>query len=184
VVKFSSGPLGTIALLLAVAAAAVVYLVLDRQRTPPDFRFRVNLGDQGVVLRTVTVYVVEPDSLALVPLSREVLAEDGLGPLVRMLVEQMAEPREGLRAPLPPGARVLHCFRVGGAELVLDFNEALGGTAGGNIVLEQLRLMALCRTLADNVPGVSRVRLLVHGQPLTRWGDHLALPEAVEIRST
>ena len=178
------GPVWTLILLAGVAGAAAVYLVLDRQRTPPDLRLRADLTDPGLTLRTVTVYAVEPDSLMLVPLDREVMAEEGTGPLVRALVEQMSEPPPGLAGPLPEGSRVLHCFRVSDAELVIDFNEAVTGGAEGSILVEQLRLQALCRTLADNLPGVTRVHLLVHGQPLTRWGEHLALPAAVEVGRT
>jgi hypothetical protein len=182
--RHTPGPRWTLALLAGLAAVIVVYLVLDRQRTPPDLRRRADLADPGLTLRSVTLYVVEPDSLLLVPLDREVMAGEGTGAMVRVLVEQLAEPRERLVAPLPEKARVLHCFQVGESELVLDFNAALTAAAEGNIVMEELRLAALCRTLADNLPGVTRVRLLVHGQPLTRWGDHLAIPGVLEVQGT
>jgi hypothetical protein len=44
-----------------------------------------------------------------------------------------------------------------------------------------LKLSALTRTLAENLDGVERLRLLVNGQPLVRWGEHLRPGPVLEV---
>ena len=150
-----------------------------------DLRERINAGgfDRGVGLATVTVYYLASDSLGLVAREREVL--DGLPrpDLARDLVGYLADPPPGLRSPLPRGTRLLHFFEDGDGEAILNFDDGITKVRGRSIPEERLRLSALTRTLADNLPELARVRLMVHGRPLTRWGSHLEPGPSLEVRS-
>jgi hypothetical protein len=46
---------------------------------------------------------------------------------------------------------------------------------------ERLRLSALCRTLGESLPGVERMRFLVHGQALDRWGGHIQVGPSIAV---
>ncbi len=167
--------------LAVVAAVVVLAVVLSNLRAPQPLRYRLDPGAPGVALRTVTVYVLDPDSLRLEPREREVLAEGDTQRLVEELVGYLSQSSDSARAPLPGGTALLHYFDTGNGEAVLDFNEGLEEVAGSGIREERLKLSALTRTLAENVNGLERVRLLVRGRPLTRWGAHLEPPAVLEL---
>jgi spore germination protein GerM len=166
---------------LAVAVVSVIMLLNLRSTQP--LRYRVDLNRRGDELRTVTLYFLEADSLKLVPVRREVLAGRSRRELAQDLVTHLARPLEPLRAPLPPGTRLLHFFENGSGEVVLNFNAQIEYLSGEGIGEERLRLSALTRTLAENVSGVRRVRLLVLGRALERWGSHLEPVGALEVGS-
>jgi spore germination protein GerM len=169
--------------LLALLLAAGLLSVLDRMREPAPLRYRVDLADRGVGLSTMTVYYLAADSLLLVARELEVLEGLPRPDLARDLVECLADPPRGLRSPLPEGTRLLHYFEDGEGEGILNFNDRITEIDGGSIAEERLRLSAFTRTLADNLPGLTRLRLMVHGRPLTRWGLHLEPGPALEVRS-
>jgi hypothetical protein len=175
-------PLSAVLGLLGVAAAVILVFLLLNLREAQPLRYRLDLAERGAPLRTVTVYVLDVDSLALVPLKREVLAGSARRDLVRELVAYLAETSPGTRTPLPPGTELLHYFEDGAGEAVLDLSAEIQRIPSqGGILEERLRLAALVRTLAENVDGVERVRLLAQGQPVERWGDHLTLGPSLEV---
>jgi len=166
--------LGGAALLLA-AAVVTLALLLDDLRTPQPLRFRMDLAARGTPLKTVTVYLAHPDSSKLVPVTREIVVGENesrtAGDLVAHLTRSSAEGD----APLPEGTELLHFFRDGEGGVVLDFNEKLIEVEARGIGEERLRLDALTRTVTENLDGIGRLWILVHGRPLERWGTHLDL---------
>lgn len=162
----------------AAAAIAVVVTLLLVPREPERLGAPLDLEADGFALRSATVYYLAEDSLSLVPAERHVLGHDTLREQVEDLVDLLASPAAGLRAPLPAGVRLLHVY-WSEQTLVLDFTLALEGMAGMSILEDRLRLSALVRTLAQNVGNADRIRLLVHGRPLTRWGEHLVLDPVI-----
>ncbi len=172
---------GWIAAGAAVVLLVVLAVILNHLQSPQPLRFRLDLADRGAGLRTVSVYYLDPDSLALVARNREVLAGAARRDVARDLVAYLSEPGEGARGTLPPGVELLHFFEDGNGEVVLDFNDAVTGVSGNGILEERLQLSALVRTVAQNMGGVDRIRLLIHGRPLDRWGEHLRPPEVLEV---
>jgi hypothetical protein len=168
--------------LLGVAAAVILLALLSNLRSPQPLRYRLDFDDRGPELLTVTIYDLAPDSLALVPLEREVMAGSARRDVVRDLVAYLAEPSGDGRAPLPPGTHLLHYFEGEDGEATLDLSAEIQSVPGdGGILEERLRLTALVRTLSENLDGVKRVRLLALGQPLERWGEHLTLGPSVDV---
>ena len=74
-------------------------------------------------------------------------------------------------------------FETGTGEAVLDFNARVTAIAGRGILEERMRLDALARTMTESLPGVERLKLLVHGPPLERWGEHVELGPTVEANA-
>jgi spore germination protein GerM len=155
------------------AAAAVGRLVNLRQ--PAPLRYRVDLTEKGQPLRSVLVYYVEDGSLSLVSREREVLAGRPTRLVADDLVTYLSQQPEGCLAPIPPGTRLLHVFVSGEGEATLNFSESIESARGGGILEDRQKLLALTRTVCENLPGVERIRLLVLNRPLERWGSHLAL---------
>jgi hypothetical protein len=166
---------------LGVVRALSVWVTLHSLREPQPLRYRLDLAERGTGLNTVTVYTLAPDSLVLVPLDRHVLAEDTRREMVEELVAYLSEAADPALAPLPEGTRVLHFFEDGEGEAVIDFNARFEDMRAAGIREERLKLTALVRTLAENLDGVERIRILVNGRPLDRWGDHLKPEPVLEV---
>lgn len=165
----------TVALFVVLAVAlgvALIFLAVDL-RAPRTLRQPVDTAFPGTELRTVLVQYMAADSLALIPLPREVMVSEGRRGLVRDLVAHLATAPNGLRAPLPPGTHLLHYFEAEGGGVILDLSAEMETLSAESIEEEHLRLAALVRTLAENVEGVKRLRFLVQGNPLDAWGRHL-----------
>jgi spore germination protein GerM len=164
-----------------VVGLAALFVSVRLLREPQPLRYRIDLSERGTALQTVTVYYLDPDSLALAPREREVLAGSDRQALAQELVAFLSEPGEGTRPALPTGVELLHFFEDGNGEAVLDFDQTIQDVSAESIQGERLRLSALTRTLAENLSGVERIRLLVHGQPLLRWGEHLRPGPVLEV---
>jgi len=156
------------------AAAVVLVIVLLNLRSPAPLRYRMDLSDRGTPLRTVTVYYLHPDSLVLVPQDREVMGGSSRRDQAAALIGYLSEGSGDLKPALPPGTRLLHFFDAGDGEVILDFSPQVDRGRSGGILVERLQLAALSRTMIENIEGVGRVRLLVLGRPLERWGSHLS----------
>jgi Sporulation and spore germination len=155
-----------------VLAVGLIVLGLN-VRAPHSFRQPLDVTDPGTELRTVLVYYLEPDSLRLVPLPREVAAGRGRRGLVADLVKYLSRSEGSYQAPLPEGTELLHYFEADAGGIVLDLNAPVTNLGARSIDEERMRLTALARTVGENVDGVKRIRLLVLGTPLERWGRHV-----------
>ena len=153
---------------------------LNRLKEAEPLAARLDFNDKGTALMTATVYYLDPDSLRLVPALREIPADGGRSGMARDLVDQLTVAAPEGQAALPEGTRLLHFFETDQGTAVLDFNAEIADVAGTGILGERLRLDALTRTLCDNLHGIDRVQLLVYGQPMTRWGNHLDLEATLE----
>lgn len=164
----------------AVVSAVLVIMLLNLRSSQP-LRYRVDLNRKGDALQTVTLYYLKPDSLELVTVEREVLGGRTRRDLASDLVNYLSIPAEPYRSPLPAGTRLLNFFESGDGEAVMNFNAQIGFVGGDGILEEKLRLSALTRTLAENLGGIKKVRLLMLSRPLEHWGNHLDPGEAVEV---
>ena len=153
-------------------AAGLIVLGLN-VRAPHTFRQPLDMSDPGTGLKTVLVYYVETDSLRLVPRPRDVTSGLGRRGMVSDLVSYLSRSEGSYQAPLPDGTELLHYFEADPGSIVLDLNAPMTNLGARSIDEERLRLTALARTVGENVDGVKRIRLLVLGTPIERWGRHL-----------
>jgi hypothetical protein len=142
-------------------------------RTPHAFRQPLDMTAPGTELKTVLVYYLEADSLRLVPRPREVTSGLGRRGMVSDLVSYLSRSEGSYQAPLPEGTELLHYFEADPGSIVLDLSSSVTNLGARSIDEERLRLTALARTVGENVDGVKRIRLLVLGTPMERWGRHL-----------
>lgn len=168
-------------LLLVAGGMVVVASTLTRLREAQPLAARMDLNDKGSALRTVTVYFVDADTLQLTHALREVAGGEGRAELARELVEQLTLAGPEGEPALPEGTRLLHYFETETGVAVLDFNAEVHAVGGLGILSERMHLDALIRTLAENLVGVDRMQLLVYGQPMVRWGNHIDLPPILEV---
>jgi len=130
----------------------------------------------------VTLYVAD-DSVGTLrrqgaeiplPSGRQQRAEELLRALLRVY-QQPDSPH-----PIASAADVRSIYLMSGAA-VIDLNEAFADQHRSGILDEQLTVDSLVETLAANVSGVSRVRILVEGKTRETLAGHVDLTEFFDV---
>jgi hypothetical protein len=134
---------------------------------------------------TVTLYVADdvlgtlraqPAQIPL-PGGRQQRGEELLRALLR-IYQQPDAPH-----PLAPAADIRSIFLVDPGAAVIDVNSAFADQHRSDILGEQLTVDSLVQTLAANVPGVRRVKILVEGNTRETLAGHADLTEFFDVSS-
>lgn len=107
---------------------------------------------------TLTLYFPNQDASALVPVKRTI---DKPADLIKAMIEQLGQPGSNPQV-LPANTQLLN-YQLAGDTVTLNFNRAfanMGGTTS-----ELMTINGIVDTMV-NYPGVSKVKLLVEGNPL------------------
>jgi spore germination protein GerM len=127
----------------------------------------------------VTLYIADDASGTLraqsaqipLPGGRQQRAEELLRALLRIYQQPDAT------HPLAPAADIRSIYLVAPGVAVIDLNNAFADQHRSGILDEQLTVNSLVETLAVNVPGVNRVRILVEGNPRETLAGHADLTD-------
>jgi len=95
--------------------------------------------------------------------------------LLRALLRIYQQP--GASHPLAPAADIRSIYLVAPGAAVIDLNTAFADQHRSGILDEQLTVNSLVETLATNVPGVIRVRILVEGNARETLAGHADLTD-------
>jgi hypothetical protein len=87
----------------------------------------------------------------------------------------LAGPVDADLRTLPPDAVLLAFYLLPNGTAIADFSEALATATPSGIQSEQLAVDSIARTLEANVPGVERLKILIHGQEVETLAGHLDL---------
>jgi len=125
----------------------------------------------------VTLYVAHDDSGVLraqaaripLPSGRQERAEELLRALLRLYLDPSSS------HPLPNGAEVHDVYLVDPGLAVIDVNSAFADGHRSGILVEELTIGSLARTLSANIPGISRIRILVEGKSRDSLAGHVDL---------
>ncbi|MGA8151118.1 MAG: GerMN domain-containing protein [Terriglobales bacterium] len=77
--------------------------------------------------------------------------------------------------PLGPGSEVRDVYLVDPGLAVIDLNGAFAQGHRSGVLVEELTLASLIQTLSANIPGVTRVKILVEGKERESLAGHAAL---------
>ncbi|HXZ79988.1 MAG TPA: GerMN domain-containing protein [Terriglobales bacterium] len=77
--------------------------------------------------------------------------------------------------PLASGADVNSVYLVNGNTAVIDLNAEFADRHQSGILVEELTLAAMARTLAENIPGTTRIRILIDGKQRDTLAGHADL---------
>ena len=132
---------------------------------------------------TVTLYIADDATGALhagsaqipLPGGRQQRAEELLRALLRTY-QQPDSPH-----PLSPAGDIRSIFLVDPGVAVIDLNAAFADQHRSSILGEQLTVNSLVQTLAANVPGINRVRILVDGNTRETLAGHADLSEFFDV---
>ena len=160
-------------------AAGAGYLVLGRgsldRSTVERLLPRALRGELG---REFTLYFADPRWSRLVPERRRLGGATDAVSAMHSLVQALAEGPRGDGAPvLPKGAKLKGAYLGEDGVAVLDFDPELTTFEPGGASGEVLTVFALVHTLAENVPGVRAVQILVGGEERDTLAGHVKISE-------
>ena len=167
--------------MLALALGMSVYVWHMRGRvrqaeTQPEFSHPVAAPVQGPT-EQVTVFVAydEPGVLraqaASIPLpaGRQERAQELLRALLGLYLDKSSS------HPLGPGSEVREVYLVDPGLAVIDVNDAFADGHRSGVLIEELTVASLVQTLASNIPGINRVKILVGGKDRETLAGHADL---------
>jgi hypothetical protein len=92
---------------------------------------------------------------------------------------------------LPADAVLLGFYVLPDGTAIADFSDALASETPSGILSEQMAVDSIRRTLENNVTGLSRLKILIHGQEVETLAGHIDLtgffdlkPSAVPVPTT
>lgn len=132
---------------------------------------------------SVTLYVADDAAGELRPQSAQIPLPGGrqqrAEELLRALLRIYQQP--GATHPLAAASDVRSTYVVDPGVAVIDLNAAFADQHRSGIMVEQLTVNSLVETLAANVPGISRVSILVEGKPRDTLAGHADLTEFFDV---
>jgi hypothetical protein len=131
----------------------------------------------------VTLYVAYDDVGVLRPQSaripmpsvRQQRAEELLRSLIALYLDK-ASPH-----PLPPGADIRGIYMVDPGLAVVDVNAAFADGHRSGVLAEELTVASFIQTLAANIPGILRMKILVEGKERETLAGHADLSNFFDV---
>jgi spore germination protein GerM len=127
----------------------------------------------------VTLYVAYDDAGVLhaqsarvpLPAGRQQRAQELLRALLGIYLDKNSP------HPLPAGAEVRDVYMVDPGLAVIDTNSAFADNHRSGVLVEELTIASFVRTLAANIPGINRVKILVDGKERDTLAGHADLSD-------
>lgn len=131
----------------------------------------------------VTLYVADdaagmlrPQSVRIpLPSGRQQRAEELLRALVNLYLGKSTA------HALPPGAEVRNVYLLEPGTAVIDTNGAFADGHRSGILVEELTVASLIQSLASNLGGISRVKILVEGKQRDTLAGHADLSDFYDV---
>ena len=169
----------TAMLALALGMSVYVWHMRGRVRQTeilPEYSHPVAAPVQGPT-EQVTLYVASDDPGVLraqaasipLPAGRQERAQELLRALLGLYLDKSSS------HPLGPGSEVREVYLVDPGLAVIDVNDAFADGHRSGVLMEELTVASLVQTLAANIPGINRVKILVGGKERQTLAGHADL---------
>jgi len=109
------------------------------------------------------------------PSVRQQRAEELLRALIALYLDKSSP------HPLPPGADIRGIYLVDPGLAVVDLNGAFADGHRSGVLAEELTVASFIQTLAANVPGILRVKILVEGKERETLAGHADLSNFFDV---
>ena len=172
--------IGVLAMLaLTLGMSVYVWRMRGRVRqseTPAEYSHPVAAPVQGPT-EQVTVYVAYDDPGMLraqaasipLPAGRQERAQELLRALLGLYLDKSSS------HPLGSGSEVREVYLVDPGLAVIDVNDAFADGHRSGVLVEEFTVASLVQTLAANIPGINRVKILVGGKERETLAGHADL---------
>ncbi len=101
----------------------------------------------------------------------------------QLLRELIADPPSPDQRTLPPDATLLDFYLLPDGTAVADFSDTVASEMPSGILSEQLAVDSIARTLEMNVPGLRRLKILIHGQEVDTLAGNVDLTGFFDLNS-
>ena len=130
------------------------------------------------------LYRLAASGMALAPVDTELPLSAEPAVRARQLVAALValEPYGNVRA-LPPDTALLEFYVLPEGSAIADFSATLATALPSGILSEQLAVTAITRTLADNMPDLQRVKIVIAGQEAETLAGHVDLTNFFQLRA-
>jgi spore germination protein GerM len=126
----------------------------------------------------VTLYFSNENERYLVPETRFVAkAKEPEAQGAEIVKALLAGSKKGLVNTFPEKAGLKGIRMEGRDTLVVDFDDSLVANHPGGSTAEMATIYSLTNSLATNLPGIKKVRILIEGKPRESLRGHVALSE-------
>src|SRR5487761_720112 len=95
----------------------------------------------------------------------------------------IANPPTPAQRTLPTGATLLNFYILPDGTAVADFSDALASETPSGILSEWMAVNSIVQTLAANVPGITRLKILIHGQEAQTLAGHVDISGFFDLRA-
>ncbi|HUO34909.1 MAG TPA: GerMN domain-containing protein [Candidatus Acidoferrum sp.] len=115
-----------------------------------------------------------PDQLA--PVQTELpLSANPVDRAKQVISALIAQPPTPEQRTLPENATLLGFYILPDGTAIADFSDALSSETPSGILSESLAVNSIVETLENNVPGLKRLKILIHGQEVDTLAGHVDL---------
>lgn len=177
----------SVSILLAAALAMSVYVwrmrgraaatpVVSTDRTPvaPPVAGPTEQVSLFVAYDDVGILRSQPARIPL-PSFRQERAEELLRALLAIYLDKTSP------HPLSPESEIRSVYLVDPGLAVIDINAAFADGHRSGVLEEELTVASLIQTLAANIPGISRVKILVEGKERETLAGHADLSQFFDV---
>jgi hypothetical protein len=131
----------------------------------------------------VTLYVAYDDAGVLrpkavritLPTGRQERAAEILRALLTLYLDKFSP------HPLGPGSDIRDLYLVDPGLAVIDLNAAFADNHRSGVLVEELSVVSLVQTLSANIPGITRVKILVEGNERETLAGHADLSNFFDV---
>jgi hypothetical protein len=124
-----------------------------------------------------------PDSVAPVEVELP-LSADPVERSKQLLSKLISDPPSADQRTLPADATLLDFYVLPDGTAVADFSDAVASEMPSGILSEQLAVDSIARTLEINVPGLRRLKILIHGQEVDTLAGNVDLTGFFDLNSS
>jgi spore germination protein GerM len=114
----------------------------------------------------------QPDRLAAVTVPLP-LSADPVERAKQLIGALIANPPTPAQRTLPVGATLLSFYILPDGTAVADFSDALASEMPSGILSEWMAVNSIVRTLGANMSGITRLKILIHGQEAETLAGHI-----------
>jgi spore germination protein GerM len=176
-----------VAVMLAIALGMGIYLWHMRGRAdhlePNATNTQPVAAPVSGPTEQVTLYVAQDDEGTLhaqqaripLPSGRQERAKELLRTLVSVYLDKTSPHQLGA------GSEVRDVYLVDPGLAVIDLNAAFADNHRSGVLVEELTVASLVQTLAANVPGITRVKILVDGKEQPTLAGHADLSNVYDV---
>ncbi|MGB6821591.1 MAG: GerMN domain-containing protein [Candidatus Acidiferrales bacterium] len=124
----------------------------------------------------------QPDRLAAVTVQLP-LSADPVERAKQLIGALIANPPTPAQRTLPVGATLLSFYILPNGTAVADFSDALASEMPSGILSEWMAVNSIVQTLAANMPGITRLKILIHGQEAETLAGHVDISGFFDLRT-